>query len=237
MKELYLIGDIHGRVEDYMQAVHVRNLNLQPSLQVGDLDISYYQFLRKVDAQNHRVLPGNHDHYGHVQKWPHFLGDWGRLEHGGYDLWYVRGAYSIDRDWRTEGRNWWAEEELTYGQGRSMLNDYELARPSIVVSHCAPTEIARLICWRLHGHFGNSRTEELLQQAFDIHHPRTWFFGHYHTPFTCTASGCTFRALGAGEIIRVWEDEQGRTRWTEVRDSTHAQGRQIGPFKDPLSRE
>jgi len=71
------------------------------------------------------------------------------------------------------------------------LNDaiglYKETRPTLVISHTAPSEGAKEILKDLNGcYFLNkhgdveSRTSRALQEMFEAHQPSAWCFGHFH---------------------------------------------------------
>lgn len=55
---LVIIGDVHGRMDEYMHATR----RAEWSLQLGDLGFEY-DCLANVDPHRHRVVAGNHDNY------------------------------------------------------------------------------------------------------------------------------------------------------------------------------
>ena len=67
-----IIGDVHG----YWGRYHLLLRKAHFTLQVGDFGRDYAT-LSTVDADRHKFLGGNHDNYDKVEKWPHYLGDYG----------------------------------------------------------------------------------------------------------------------------------------------------------------
>jgi len=200
MALLRIIGDVHGQLDDenlmtrgaptYSQLIAAAPY----SIQIGDMgDGATYDFLKsRVDPARHRFFPGNHDHYDQLP--PHSLGDYGAVKWGGVDLFFVRGAASTDRDkllrvGRDLGRTlWFAEEELTDAQMLHAEQQYLTAQPRIMLTHDAPTSIARF-AWQHARRLGPpnpeavfqpSRTNEFLARLFIQHAPKLWLFGHHH---------------------------------------------------------
>lgn len=96
----------------------------------------------------------------------------------GMKIFTFGGAESHDKEIRKEGKNWWkselpTENELAYA--RENLDRYGWS-VDYVITHCAPTEIQRLI----QADYG----ENILTGFFDAIDRRLafkkWFFGHYH---------------------------------------------------------
>ena len=200
MTILRVIGDVHGQTDadnlftrdarPYFEVI----ADASYSVQVGDMGDgeTYGQLVAHVDAGRHCFFPGNHDHYDRLP--PHSLGDFGPVCWGGVDFFFVRGAASADREklvrlgQRLGKTLWFEQEELTDEQMRAAAQEYLRVRPRIVLSHDAPTDIARL-AWQ-HARqmsppnpeavFCQSRTSDFLERLLEQHRPRLWLFGHHH---------------------------------------------------------
>lgn len=182
---LRIIGDVHGKHDKY---VHLAS-QAEYSLQIGDLGFDYSYVDRNLDYHNHKVIGGNHDNYtkrdGQFIKQPaHFLKDFGLWSVPGVEpVFYVRGGYSIDREMRVEGRDWWPDEELTYSRCMEAVDCYLTLRPKLVVAHCCPESIIPICPFRrLSGYAPiiNTRTDAMLEEMYRQHQPDMWIFGHYH---------------------------------------------------------
>lgn len=183
-----IIGDVHGHYEHYHRLLR----KARSTVQVGDFGFNY-DTLKTVAAQRHRIIGGNHDNYDDIENWPHFLGDYGVHNIPGFgDIFFIRGGVSIDRHIRTEGVNWWKDEELGMGKCYEALAEYKKVKPNFVVSHECPKSVVpyATISMRILP----SRTNQLLEEMFAAHKPERWVFGHYHksvdkvldsTHFTC----------------------------------------------------
>lgn len=172
------------------------------SLVVGDLgigfpDVSYESedgasFIRDIPLQ-HKFIVGNHDDRSLSYKHPNCLGDYGYDEHSG--IFYVSGGFSIDRKYRSQYIDWWADEELSPGQMDSALKLYEEVKPSIVVAHECPTEVKHFVITNSMKKEITSRTEELLQKMIDIHRPDCFIFGHHHNRVEVNIGGTEYICL------------------------------------------
>jgi hypothetical protein len=216
MTSLRIIGDVHAQIDrddlctrgarPYLELI----ADAPYSIQLGDMGdgATYDQLVAGVDVTRHRFFPGNHDHYDRLP--PHSLGDYGAVVWGGVSLFFVRGAASSDREQlvrrgRELGKTLWFEtEELTDEQMLAAERAYVQAKPKIVLSHDAPTDIARFV-WQ-HAQrsgppnpravFHPSRTNDFLRRLLEQHAPELWIFGHHHrnwryreneTNFVCVA--------------------------------------------------
>lgn len=187
---LRIIGDIHGNYREYRKIIK----NVSQSLQVGDMGLDYLGLMDK-DPDIHKFIGGNHDNYDHVHKILNYLGDFGVWKSDIGDIFHVRGAWSIDNEWRknyekTKGfKTWWEQEELTDEKFEECVKLYTEVKPKFVVSHACPQSIQKYVTDReFQAQFGFSTDQELtsrtclyLQQMYEIHAPKVWVFGHYHT--------------------------------------------------------
>jgi len=189
MPYLRIIGDIHGIYTNRGAGRNYLNLIQKPqfSLQIGDFGFDY-RILERVDADKHRVLLGNHDHYEQFRNYPHFLGDFGTHSFGAFKFFYIRGGRSVDQ-WARQSRiDWFFEEELNYGQSQGALNAYESEKPEIVITHECPSEIIPFVIRNDWG-IPASNTAKLLQACYEIHRPKIWIFGHFHRNWVIDYTG------------------------------------------------
>lgn len=188
-----IIGDVHGQVDRYWKLIQ----GLQgSSVQLGDFGFrrEHLWHLAHVDGSKHRILFGNHDFYPLLHH-THSLGNWW-LEDG---VLYVRGARSVDRMLRTEGVDWWADEELDYAQFDALLGFALANRPQLIVSHDCPQGVNR----NVFGHEEKSRTGQALQRLLEICEPRLWVFGHHHRSVDVTLDGTRFKCLAELEPFEL----------------------------------
>jgi len=192
---LRLIGDVHGKYGQY----HLLIRKAKNTLQLGDFGFEYGT-LANVDARQHRIVAGNHDNYDRVGSWPHFLGNYGVYNVSDFgDIFFIRGGSSIDRNRRTEGVSWWADEELMIRDCNAALALYSEVRPHFVVSHECPLSIVPYVTTSTR--IIESRTNQLLQQMFSIHPPARWIFGHYHQSWNQIIDGTQFTCLDELECL------------------------------------
>jgi Icc-related predicted phosphoesterase len=110
----------------------------------------------------------------------------------GRNILFIGGAYSIDKDQRTEGIDWFREETISY-------KDYERAishnkKIDIVVSHTCPEYfIPDLIQRNISKIYDPSC--KALDGIFDKYKPNQWFFGHFHFYKEGDYNGCHWNCL------------------------------------------
>ena len=210
MKKLRLCGDVHGNISAYIDLVK----NFDYSIQLGDLGFKYKPIIMNLSSHFHKVLGGNHDNYTlekgvFVHQTSHFLGDYGVHdvpEIGSF--FFVRGGQSIDKSMRLVGIDWWLEEELSYGDCAKVVQLYEQVKPAFVITHECPESIIPYVSnmGRWNGlPVGPSKTALLLQNLFEIHQPKFWFFGHHHKSWSMIVNGTNFRCLNELEVFDIPE--------------------------------
>ena len=218
---LRIIGDVHGQVDFVLKRNARSYLDLiedcEFSLQVGDMGDAetYAELEANVDAERHRFFGGNHDHYPHLPA--HALGDYGCVELGGVELFFVRGARSsdkkklIERGAKLGYTLWFEEEEIAEADHDAVLKMYLANKPRIVVSHTCPSSIRPYVIDFVgpnsrtpveNRHF-SSPTGDLLQRLFDAHQPESWFFGHFHHDWSYREDETMFRCIGELSFLDV----------------------------------
>ncbi len=197
---LRIIGDAHGKYDKYVKIAK----QARYSLQIGDMGFDYRFLDRVLEADDHKIIGGNHDNYTrkiceacpgkecihckgkgfvYLHQTKHFLGDFGVHQIPDFpSIFYIRGAWSIDKQWRRPGIDWWENEELTFQECEEAIKLYEQVKPDFMVTHTAPDGIIpeipfdRIFGDKLH----HPRTEVMLQRLWEIHQPKIWIFGHFH---------------------------------------------------------
>ena len=111
----------------------------------------------------------------------------------------MRGAFSIDAYIRTEGIDFFSDEELNYEQILEAVDCYNENKPKIVITHDCPHEVRKLL-------FGIEQkciTCNGLQSMFEGHKPDMWIFGHHHQSITKTILGTKFICLNELEVLKL----------------------------------
>ena len=191
---LRIIGDVHGHKERYLRLTE----KAECSIQLGDMAFDY-DFLRSTDPNKHKFFGGNHDNYDKIDV-SHHLGNHGihTIPNFG-DIFFVRGAYSIDWHLRTEGLDWWRQEELNHQEAGMAMDAYREAKPKFVITHGCPYSITGDVtssAW-----IKRTRTGSLLQAMLEEHQPETWVFGHYHKSWSAKIGRTKFICLDELECL------------------------------------
>lgn len=200
-QKVTFIGDCHGKYPYYFKICD----KYEYTYQVGDMAFDYRP-LMVIDPSKHKFHPGNHDNYDTWEKSPHSIDSYGNKNFGlvelnGVRFFFIRGGHSIDRKYRTQGRDYWSNEELNYTQMDECYNEYLKIKPDIVVSHEVPTPICHLIgnpgILIEFGYDGlwTSNTAKFLESLRYIHQPKLWIHGHFHKQYQMTYEGTKFVGL------------------------------------------
>jgi hypothetical protein len=198
-----LIGDLHGKYERYHRII--RQTEKHPyTLQIGDFGFKY-DSLKNVDSTKHLILPGNHDNYDICYNYSHFMGDYGYTSLNRVEFFYYRGAYSIDRQHRTVGIDWWENEQVSIDQFMKARELYRIIKPKIVITHDCPQTIASMMLEPGQRVYENT-TSWALQELLNIHEPKYWFFAHWHQSRTMQYGNTKFICLDELETYELTKE-------------------------------
>lgn len=190
---MLIIGDVHGNFDQYKKIIEDHDC----SIQLGDFGFKkeHDRFLTEVytEQNKHRILFGNHDYYPYINK-PYSLGDYIYLPDE--DIFCIRGAYSIDKNSRTLGIDYFPDEEISYTKFDEIFKVYIEAKPNVVISHDAP-HIVRDKFFNIKRY---SLTSHILQELLEEHRPSVWIFGHHHTSIKKEIPGYRTKFICLGEL-------------------------------------
>lgn len=196
-----LIGDLHGKYRRYHEIIREKDRHPY-TIQLGDFGFDY-DTLKNVDHERHVFFGGNHDNYDKINKVQHNLGDYGYVNNfGGISFFFYRGAYSIDRMYRTIGIDWWENEQLNIEGFMKARELYRSICPDIMLSHDCPYDIAAKMLRPDQKMFENNTTWAL-QELLNIHQPKLWFFGHWHKSTTLQYGRTQFICLDELETYEL----------------------------------
>lgn len=195
-----LIGDVHGKYDHYHKII--RQTDKHPyTVQVGDFGFKY-DTLKNVDSTKHLIIGGNHDNMDKIIHIPHYLGDYGYTELNSINFFYYRGAYSIDRQYRTIGIDYWEDEQVSIDQFMKARELYREIKPDIFLAHDCPD-------FMVPQYIGsNARVYEnitnwALGELYKIHQPKLFIHGHYHISKTTQYGDTKFVCLNELETYKI----------------------------------
>lgn len=209
MDKIRFIGDLHGRYQSYLKIIEDADVKGIPTVQIGDFGVGFgptpYETVG-LDPVKHQFIRGNHDYPNLCLEMPGFISD-GSYSHDNRIL-YVGGASSIDRMYRTEGVNWWADEQLTIAELEDILELAWNYLPEVVISHECPEFISDVICQVLRKpkYNDDNRTRMMLQQLYHLDvasKPKLHIFGHWHHDCDFRINGTRFICLNELSYIDI----------------------------------
>lgn len=225
--KVYAVGDLHG---DFRCLVDLCERFLEEGdvvLQVGDFGAGFcpdrvFDKLGKIFLEKGCFLyatRGNHDdpsYFSENRKFYNleFLPDYTVKNLNGENFLFLGGAISVDRSYRTEGFNYWKNENFVLD--RKLISD--LRNIDRVISHTCPLFACPFPCGRgdIVQFYQNEKKDpslsrDLIKEAknieiafFDLQKNnliKSFHFGHWHTKKRLEKDGCLFRCLDIVEII------------------------------------
>lgn len=199
-----IIGDVHGKYKRYHEIIRKKE-KFTNTIQLGDFGFDY-ETLKNVDPKHHVIIGGNHDNYDKIIHTPHYLGDYGFMfDFHGKNFFYYRGAYSIDRQYRTIGIDWWQQEQVSIDQFMKARELYSGIKPDIVITHDCPDFIASLYVGP-NGRIYENITSWALGELYKIHQPKLWIHGHWHFSKTTIYGDTKFICLDELETYTLIKD-------------------------------
>lgn len=108
---------------------------------------------------------------------------------------FMGGAYSIDKQWRTPGYDWFPGETINWSDMDQIDNIGEI---DIVISHTCPDSMVAPIMSRLPNGFWEKKNDPstgYLEWILEHHKPKVLYFGHWHEQCYGFTKGCKWTAL------------------------------------------
>ena len=192
-----VIGDVHGKLDEYKALTE----RYGRTIQIGDFGFKkqFEWHEKNINPDKHKLFKGNHDNYLNDKEYDFDLGDYGYIVE--LDIFFIRGAKSNDKHYRTEGIDWFENEQLTYSQFNNAIVLYEKIKPSIVLSHDCPQTILDTkfsnLCYE------KTTTRNGLNAMFDVHQPLLWIFGHHHHSMNFNLKNTNFICLDELETYTI----------------------------------
>ncbi|MDQ0259548.1 metallophosphoesterase [Sinomonas atrocyanea] len=203
-------GDWHGDIQIARHTVRVLGrLGIKTLFHVGDLAVRWPgrekgKFDRRLEHElasagvQFLFADGNHDNHKELRGLP-LQADGTRrlsdhvsyiprgtvLEVGELRIGALGGAYSVDRKWRTEGKDLWADlEEPTALEAELLISRGPI---DVLICHDVPAGVTGLrhdLKLPREIDFASRRTRDLLQHVVESMRPRLAFAGHWHQRHT-----------------------------------------------------
>lgn len=183
--KLDFIGDIHG--DHHTLRAWSQITKADTVIQVGDFGVmpkagyplDPYSPYHKPTL----FIPGNHDDHQWLRRVNRaelppkleYLGRVGEISLGPWSIAYLGGGYSIDRHMRTEGIDWWRDEEPFKWE----LDKFASYTPDIAVTHEGPSSVVSTMKGRGISNSTAKMLDNLISNVPEFR-PKLWVFGHHH---------------------------------------------------------
>lgn len=213
--KVLVAGDIHGNTRAGLALVEKAVANkASVIIQCGDMGIwPGFDGIEYLDALNARLrehgrnllfIPGNHEDYDQLDRYEsnaprskagqvylrsHIL----MVPRGCYWKWGnkyfmgVGGAVSIDKQWRTPGKSWWAGEQLTddqaYGIVKKMNDRRTNGRPDVDYLFTHDCSDKTPFYGRLKPDLDSKIHRQRMDAVIEAVRPTIHFHGHMHTRY------------------------------------------------------
>lgn len=220
-----LAGDTHGDLSQIRYLLKVAaEMQIDRIVQVGDFGYWPHMApfhervdgLASADGVEFYWLDGNHENFDALEQAVDF--DSLDPQRMGESLWYLPrgstwewagcrfmalgGAYSIDKDYRVEGRSWWRQELLTGAQVYRAMGGGPV---DVLLTHDAPDGVVPIVDRHYKGDEISRSNRLAVSAVMEAVHPRLLVHGHYHHRYTAAANGCRVEGLSRdGEGVDSW---------------------------------
>lgn len=216
-KKIVIYGETHGQMEMLYPKMRAMNPDAHEIIIAGEEGFGFgrdeviHNYAKQIQKRPYlSFIRGNHSDPDACKLFTtetvRYIPD-GTIRDG---ILFVGGAYSIDRDRRTPGLDWWYGEELSEQEFEAIIENVWEHRHEIhmVVSHDCPRGVQRFILPK-HKTIVHTRTDFYLDKIRQILTPfiHRWFFAHYHISTEFLFEGVFYTCLpdqiGAKAVIEV----------------------------------
>lgn len=223
--DVYLMGDMHGKGNEFVQKLKKRGVRNSTIICVGDIGAGYPGYgetwlcslAEKLRQQGNRLIAirGNHDDPAFFNKVRTFkenvtlVPDYTYADVNGEKWLLVGGATSVDRSTSIPGISWWADEVF-------VLDHSKITPVDVLVTHTGPrwigpagkNGIVLFYDTREEGRLWpellveRNKMDELYRHA----KAKRAYLGHFHESSVATYDGCHAKILNELEIVQHFSE-------------------------------
>lgn len=255
MTKILLAGDIHGQLHAFRRLTEIAKTNAADAvIQLGDFGLWDHtdagrKFLNAAgdiaDEQDVQwfFIDGNHECVPRIKEYEqaspddypftHVRPKIKHIRRGGIFVWddvvflAMGGAFSIDLDLRTVGRDYWPEEEISQDDVDVALSNIgNWPRIDVMLTHDTG-DVSKTTLDRLSNMYLNDRltrraehNRKMLEQVISAARPKILFHGHYHTRLSYVHSNVQIEALAHSDRLSksyiFFETDKFKDKFKEV---------------------
>ena len=197
---MLIVGDVHGKINEFYKIL--QKYPNEDIFQLGDFGFKKQHLWAKNNLkENQKIIFGNHDYYPMLNE-SYSVGNFKYFPT--LNTFTIRGAQSIDKYIRTEGIDWFNNEELTYSEINELFDSILEIKPKIILSHTCPEIVQETLFGYNSNNIKNkSRTTQMLQSLFELYQPEYWIFGHHHKSVNIQMNETKFICLTELETLNL----------------------------------
>lgn len=204
---MIITGDTHGTLDLETLRNYCYNFDVRKEYIVilGDVGVCFHggikdemvrEELERIPSKWVLFIDGNHENFEilnsyEVEEWNggkvHKISD--KLIHlmrgqvfeiEGKKIFTFGGGFSIDKEYRIEGRSWWKEEMPSKEEYEEGLLNLEKVGNKVdyIFTHTAPREICKRMVRKMYS--GEEELQDYLQGISETVDFKKWYYGHWH---------------------------------------------------------
>ena len=211
-QKVLIMGDFHAKFKtaEKIYSSIIKKESIDLLIQVGDFGFWPHLIAHPWEKElNHKAVfvDGNHENHeilhGELQdslgrevglvdnpdiwkysRWKNCMDIWKHKSRGEIKdrILYIGGATSIDKKYRTPGKDWFPSEDIQYKEKLETMkniNEYGPDNIHTVISHECPSKFD--VSGRIHKNIPKDNSNRaFLQEVLKEVEPNKWYFGHYH---------------------------------------------------------
>lgn len=222
MNNIYIVGDTHGTWTNILKVINKYDIHNDVVIVAGDFgfiwngDTKDLFKLQKRFSERNCVLTfvdGNHENFERLYKYPEVKWCGGsthkisenifHLMRGqvftifGKTFFTMGGAHSIDKLQRINRISWWEEEDITYTDVNTGIDNLALVDNKVdyVITHTCPEFIKSEFIYWGKDKMEHNANEKILSEFSKMLTFSHWYFGHYHLDKTLYDYTCLYNEV------------------------------------------
>ena len=239
--KIYVTGDTHGNQNKWLKEIDSTLKKGDILIVCGDFGVGFWDgrffpeemFYDYLSEKEYNVLfvDGNHEDFDKLNSYKVEMWCGGKVHKirdniihlmrgevfniDGNTIFVMGGGYSLDKERRTEGYDWWPQEMPTEEEYDNALTNLSKVDNKVdyIITHTAPFEsiyyLSTIRSFQIKGYVREEMPLTFfldeIQKSVEYKH---WYFGHFHIEYDLwknqTALISSIRELQTGKIVHNW---------------------------------